>query len=113
LLSALLLDERGRNIGPFGAAGECAGAEIRTRYLDQDLTEGEFVGHGFEAVAVSGHQFGDGDGEVAGGLPVLYESVFDGGLRESGDRQERENGEADFSHDGHRTTSGFRSARLP
>ena len=118
LLSALFLDERRGNVGALGTAGECAGAEIRASYLDEDLAEGELVGDGFEAVAVGGHQLGDGDGEVSGGLPVFYECVFDGGrrdggLRESGDCQEREKGDADFSHDGHRTTSGFRSGRLP
>ena len=87
LLSVFFFNECGGNIGTLGVAGKCAGAEVRTPYLDEDLTEGEFVGDGFEAVAVSGHQLGDADGEVAGGLPVFYECVFDRGLRDRGLRE--------------------------
>ena len=96
LLSALFLDERRGNVGALGAAGVGAGAEVGTCHLDEDLTEGEFVGDGFESVAVSGHQPGDGDGEVAGGLPVFYECVIDGGLREGWDCQNREECDANL-----------------
>jgi hypothetical protein len=42
------------------------------------------------------HEFGDGDGEVAGGLPMLYECVFDGGLRASGEGENEEECDANL-----------------